>query len=812
MYTNNKTIQDYIDFYTSKEFRKRIILVTKTNNSYTYDAKRFPNRHLAIKHLSELGINNPIVAASSSYNLPVVKVAVDKDHRFIDFIKFYLDTRIMGLKQGLGSITLTVSNSISRIFKNKQVVTFYKYSVPEVRNDCYGLGRYTNWRVTSVTPIDECEDFDQIRFEGTNYFNYFTVDCNDIDDSSWPDVVVANRRSHFLAEENAKLIRNFLLPSSETFGIWCNKNKKDKFESTWDIKTALKIPAESPQTKQNQTKRTLLEDVFNPIIERIPYKKEDCCNNEYVIRHNEWLIFSDRNSSWSKKHLFYNVKSGKKYLVFEHSYKNVIGVCDIKNQLSDFMRSSNWFKDRSLGIRCIDINGKSIPPRECFAGTIGEEMFNYCSDSRVYNRDRDDYATVAELEAKNKIPGIILFPICCNKTVKTVSELMLKCGFIGLLIQSVREFDVFKNEVRDATSLSKILGFTQAQLRILNKYVEDKNDPYVLTEVFALQGLFDESVIKSMDTQTFEKYLSYNTDHHTYNFFSRNHIDRISQLLNIKSPKELLSICEKYSATINLYVDYLRMRNQLEATTQMQDVDIAYDESQFPKRPGKSTVIITLRPTRIYWYLTDASSQLKTYQYSYPGCVEILDTQEENPHTQNIIIRLTLTPEYNLKYLHDQISYLIRLAGDKGKQSMFVEGTKRVLPLEYKGKELSVVAPKSIEDLQQEGTILHHCVASFVDPIINNTENVVFIRRNDMPDHPFFTVAIDNNGKIEQIHCAYNGSLSEDAQLEAYAHTKYDVYNKIFDIVAFLKEWAKATGRVDLNTIKTKYGALCARR
>lgn len=812
MYANNKTIQDYVDFYTSKEFRKRIILETKTN-CYTYDAKRFSNRSSAAGHLLALGINNPIFAASSSYSLPVVKVAIDKDNRFIDLIRFYLNTSVRALKQGLDSITLKEGQNIFRMFKNKKTLSFHKYSNPNVRNDCYGLGRYTNWRLTNITPIDECEDFDQITFEGTNYSNYFTVDCNDIDSADWLDIVVANKRSHFLTEENAKLIKDFLLPSSDAFGIWCDRNEKDKFENTWDIKTALKIPIELPSSKQNQTKEMLLRDVFNPIIKRIPYTKENKTKNEYIVRYDGWLVFSDRTQSWSEKHLFYNIKSGKKYLVFEHTYKNSIGVCDIKNHFSDFMRSANWLKGRSLGIKCIDIEGNSISPRECFAGTIGEEMFNYCANSRVYNSDRSNYATIAELEAENKTLGIILFPICCNKAVKIVSELMLKCGFVNLLTQSVREFDVFKSKIQDATSLNKILGFTQTQLKMLDEYIgETKNPCYALSEAFNIQSLFDENIFKSMDNQTFEKYLSYNTDHHTYSFFSRNRVNSLAKELDVKSPKELLSICEKYSATINLYADYLRMRRQLEAAVSTPGIDIAYDKSQFPKRPGKSTVVVILRPTRNYWYLTDAASQLRTYQYGYPGCVEILNKQGEDLHTQTITIKLTLTPEYNLKYLHDQISYLIRLAGDKGKQGLFVEGVKRVLPLEYKGKELSVVAPKSIEDLQQEGMILHHCVASFVDPIINNTENVVFIRRNDMSDHPFFTVAIDNNGKIEQIHCANNGSLSEDAQLEAYTHTKYDVYNKVFDIVAFLKEWAKATGKVDLSTIKTKYGALCARR
>ena len=108
---------------------------------------------------------------------------------------------------------------------------------------------------------------------------------------------------------------------------------------------------------------------------------------------------------------------------------------------------------------------------------------------------------------------------------------------------------------------------------------------------------------------------------------------------------------------------------------------------------------------------------------------------------------------------------------------------------------------------------MSHCVATYIDPIINGTENIMLLRRMDMPNHPFFTVEVCNDGSIRQVHCYRNLCLTAEDQQCAYEYSKYEVYNKTFDIVGFLLKWAKAMkGKIKVSSIHEQYGALCAQR
>ena len=147
----------------------------------------------------------------------------------------------------------------------------------------------------------------------------------------------------------------------------------------------------------------------------------------------------------------------------------------------------------------------------------------------------------------------------------------------------------------------------------------------------------------------------------------------------------------------------------------------------------------------------------------------------------------------------------------------FKGALKRVDHLEWSDDsedgKLCIVAPRSPAEIRNEGSVLSHCVASYVDPIIKGTENIMFIRRKDMREEPFFTIDIANSGRIRQIHCYRNGNTSRADIANAYAATKREVYNTDADVIKFVKRWCKAMkGKIDEHSIRPEYGALCAER
>ena len=56
---------------------------------------------------------------------------------------------------------------------------------------------------------------------------------------------------------------------------------------------------------------------------------------------------------------------------------------------------------------------------------------------------------------------------------------------------------------------------------------------------------------------------------------------------------------------------------------------------------------------------------------------------------------------------------------------------------------------KSTNELMKEGKELCHCVASYAKSVAQGTTNILFIRKIDEPDKPFYTLEF-KSGKILQ--------------------------------------------------------------
>ena len=81
-----------------------------------------------------------------------------------------------------------------------------------------------------------------------------------------------------------------------------------------------------------------------------------------------------------------------------------------------------------------------------------------------------------------------------------------------------------------------------------------------------------------------------------------------------------------------------------------------------------------------------------------------------------------------------------------------------------------------------------------------------------MKETPYYTVEVVN-GEVRQVHCYRNGGLDEAEQKRAFISSGSPVYNKIFDIVGFLKRWAhNSGGAISEKSIKGSYGAMVAAR
>lgn len=94
---------------------------------------------------------------------------------------------------------------------------------------------------------------------------------------------------------------------------------------------------------------------------------------------------------------------------------------------------------------------------------------------------------------------------------------------------------------------------------------------------------------------------------------------------------------------------------------------------------------------------------------------------------------------------------------------------------EYSGDEYVILAPGSIEEIIQEGNLLHHCIASserYWERIENHESYLLFLRRAAEPQQAYYTMEVEPGGTVRQIR------------------TYHDRQNKDIDAArGFLRKW-----------------------
>jgi len=97
--------------------------------------------------------------------------------------------------------------------------------------------------------------------------------------------------------------------------------------------------------------------------------------------------------------------------------------------------------------------------------------------------------------------------------------------------------------------------------------------------------------------------------------------------------------------------------------------------------------------------------------------------------------------------------------------------------LEYKRKDYSIVTPKEMQDLIKEGSELSHCIASYVQSVIDKRCQILFMRNTNDIDKPYVSIEV-RNGNIRQVRGFANRATRKDEK-------------------DFIKEWASKKGLVE---------------
>ena len=122
----------------------------------------------------------------------------------------------------------------------------------------------------------------------------------------------------------------------------------------------------------------------------------------------------------------------------------------------------------------------------------------------------------------------------------------------------------------------------------------------------------------------------------------------------------------------------------------------------------------------------------------------------------------------DLHTAHDRAAAQINVKKDKITCRNFALAYERINSFpNYSRDGLVIVYPSSLDDLAAEGTALCHCVANYAGRVAKKECIIVFVRRTDAPDKPYFTAEV-KNGRIVQLRGFQNCEAPPEVQTFTY--------------------------------------------
>lgn len=133
-------------------------------------------------------------------------------------------------------------------------------------------------------------------------------------------------------------------------------------------------------------------------------------------------------------------------------------------------------------------------------------------------------------------------------------------------------------------------------------------------------------------------------------------------------------------------------------------------------------------------------------------------------------VKPTLYSSY-LKQTHDITSRNYQIKVESEKEEIFSGRYKDFKP--YKTDEYIIIAPKETKDLQEEGSRLNHCVASYIKRVIDGQCLIYFLRKQDKQEESLITLEVKDNA-IVQVRGSHNRRPSDEERkaLEQFANDR----------------------------------------
>ena len=128
---------------------------------------------------------------------------------------------------------------------------------------------------------------------------------------------------------------------------------------------------------------------------------------------------------------------------------------------------------------------------------------------------------------------------------------------------------------------------------------------------------------------------------------------------------------------------------------------------------------------------------------------------------------------------HDEVTEMLMRIQEKANEALYIQIKEKSKFKEMIIEGLMIRLPKDTVEIKKEGILQQNCVGTYIDRILSQNTNVIFVRKEDEPNKPYITAEIKND-RIIQARYKANKNCEE----------------KIYDI---LREYVKVCNK---NTTK----------
>ena len=258
-------------------------------------------------------------------------------------------------------------------------------------------------------------------------------------------------------------------------------------------------------------------------------------------------------------------------------------------------------------------------------------------------------------------------------------------------------------------------------------------------------------------------------------YAGRNYLES-SKLINWKSNNllkmlglnrdefKLLTGNEKY------YEAYIMWR---EVFTKIKPADLLMIAVEFGYERGtmqRFCAATGLMPQRISRYLKEHNVQKYEYSDYLDQCgrlrYDLHDTAISMPH--------------DFQAVHTRLTAIVKYNATKEMQEQLAQRMEERKPLEFAFGTLLIRQPESMQEIIDEGKALYHCVGGYAERHARGKLHIMFIRRADKPDVPYYTVEVRTDGRINQVRGLRNCRTTPevDAFMEEYKQHLAAVFGK----------------------------------